>query len=78
MAPKDFWEQAGWAGYSTGEVSREYGLSPGRISQLLRELRASWQGFHGERPAGAQQGDGRCVRPGVPCVYCLGFLSPGY
>ena len=39
------------AGYSTGEVSRQFGLSAGRISQLRRKLHQSWHEFHGRRPA---------------------------
>ena len=35
-------------GYSTSEVARQFGLTSGRISQLRRELYASWQNFHGE------------------------------
>ncbi len=35
-------------GYSTSEVARRFKVSPGRISQLRRELLQSWQMFHGE------------------------------
>ena len=34
-------------GFSTGEVARKYHLSAARISQLRRELRESWDRFHG-------------------------------
>jgi hypothetical protein len=32
-------------GFDTREVSRKYNLSPGRISQMRRELKESWQKF---------------------------------
>ncbi len=35
-------------GYSTSDVARQFRLSPGRISQLRRELHDSWQSFNGE------------------------------
>jgi DNA-directed RNA polymerase specialized sigma24 family protein len=35
-------------GYGTGEVSRECGISPGRVSQLRAELEKSWRTFQGE------------------------------
>ncbi len=35
-------------GFRTSEVSRKYGVTPGRISQLRRELQVSWQVFQGE------------------------------
>jgi hypothetical protein len=35
-------------GESTLDTARRFALSPGRISQLRREFRASWQAFHGE------------------------------
>ena len=35
-------------GQTTGEVAQEAGVSPSRVSQLRRELEASWFGFHGE------------------------------
>lgn len=41
------------AGESTGEVARRFGMSAGRVSQLRRELRDSWQEFHGEDTARA-------------------------
>jgi hypothetical protein len=37
-------------GCSTSEVGRKYRLSPGRISQIRRELKSSWQRFQ-EEPA---------------------------
>jgi hypothetical protein len=33
---------------STKELASEHGLSQGRVSQLRRELHASWRRFHGE------------------------------
>jgi hypothetical protein len=35
-------------GFRTSEVSRKYSLTPSRISQLRRELQASWQLYQGE------------------------------
>ena len=35
-------------GETTGDVARMFKVSDGRISQLRRELRQSWMGFHGE------------------------------
>jgi hypothetical protein len=35
-------------GENTLDTARRFALSPGRISQLRREFRASWQAFHGE------------------------------
>ena len=35
-------------GDSTTDVAARFGLTPGRISQLRRELHTSWQSFHGE------------------------------
>jgi hypothetical protein len=35
-------------GFRTSEVSQKYSVTPGRISQLRRELQASWQQFQGE------------------------------
>ncbi len=35
-------------GFRTSEVSRKYSVTSGRISQLRRELQASWQQFQGE------------------------------
>src|SRR5262249_32050658 len=36
------------AGERTVEVSRKYGISPGRVSQLRQEFHAAWLRFHGE------------------------------
>jgi hypothetical protein len=36
------------AGYQTVEVAREFHLSPGRVSQLRRELEVSWNAFQGD------------------------------
>lgn len=33
---------------STGEVARQFGVSPGRVSQLRRDFRESWKKFTGE------------------------------
>jgi hypothetical protein len=41
------------AGETTGRVSRQHRISPGRISQLRRELHAAWLRFHGEAEAAA-------------------------
>ena len=35
-------------GDTTGELASKLGVSPGRVSQLRAELRASWQAFQGE------------------------------
>jgi hypothetical protein len=35
-------------GETTGRAAREFGLTPGRISQLRRELYQAWLGFQGE------------------------------
>jgi hypothetical protein len=35
-------------GFRTSEVSRKYRVTPGRISQLRRELQVSWQLYQGE------------------------------
>ena len=35
-------------GHTTADVARRFRLSPGRISQLRRELHESWQEFQGE------------------------------
>ena len=40
--------QALAAGHSTGKVSKRFDVSPGRISQLRRELHRSWHEFLGE------------------------------
>jgi hypothetical protein len=36
------------AGESTGDVARQFGISPARISQLRGELHDAWQQFQGE------------------------------
>ena len=36
------------AGDAAGSVAQRFGISPGRISQLRRELAEAWQAFHGE------------------------------
>ena len=38
-------------GNRTKEVARQFRLSPGRVSQLRRELHDSWQTFQGELQA---------------------------
>lgn len=38
-------------GNTTGEVARQFGISPARVSQLRRALHASWLAFHGDQPA---------------------------
>lgn len=35
-------------GNATGEVAKQFDISAGRVSQLRRELYASWREFHGE------------------------------
>jgi DNA-binding NarL/FixJ family response regulator len=35
------------AGYTTREVAEEHGISPGRVSQLRRQLHDGWERFHG-------------------------------
>jgi hypothetical protein len=41
------------AGERTQDVSRRYGLSPARVSQLRREFHDDWQRFHGDCAAAA-------------------------
>ena len=36
------------SGITTTDAARELGLSPGRVSQLRRELQAHWQAFQGQ------------------------------
>jgi hypothetical protein len=50
-------------GETTGEVAREFGLSPGRISQLRQEYYYSWRRFHGEErePEDATVGEAAVV-----------------
>jgi hypothetical protein len=40
--------QALAVGHSTTEVSRKFGVSAGRISQMRRKFARSWRRFHGE------------------------------
>jgi len=40
-------------GHRPGEVAGRLGISPGRVSQLRRQLRASWADFQGESTAPA-------------------------
>ena len=40
------------AGFSTSETAGLHGLTPGRVSQVRRELDDSWSRFHGEPVAG--------------------------
>jgi len=35
-------------GHTTQDVARRFGVSPGRVSQLRRELQRAWDAFHGE------------------------------
>ncbi len=35
-------------GFSTKQVAQKYGVTPGRISQLRRSLKQSWEAFQGE------------------------------
>ena len=35
-------------GHTTADVAKRFRVSPGRVSQLRRELQSSWQMFHGE------------------------------
>ena len=35
-------------GHTTGQVAKRFRVSPGRISQLRREMQRSWQEFQGE------------------------------
>ena len=37
-------------GQSTGDVARQFGVSPSRISQLRQEFYQSWREFHGDPP----------------------------
>lgn len=45
-------------GHTTGEVAKRFRVSPGRISQLRRDMQQSWQEFHGETLAARQATDG--------------------
>ena len=38
-------------GHTTGDVAKRFRVSPGRISQLRREMHKSWYEFHGESVA---------------------------
>jgi len=49
-------------GNSTNDVAREFRLTAARVSQLRRELRASWEGFH-ERLAAVGTHHPQQVRP---------------
>jgi len=46
------------SGERTRDAARQYGVSPGRISQIRRELKLSWDRFQGEaaEPAGQLAG----------------------
>jgi len=41
------------AGHRTLDVSRRFGLSPGRVSQLRQDFQQDWNRFNGETLAGA-------------------------
>ena len=45
-------------GHSTSEVAKRFRVSPGRISQLRREMHQSWIEFHGESATGTANPDG--------------------
>jgi hypothetical protein len=45
-------------GESTGKAAKKFRISPGRISQMRRQLCIDWQAFQGELP-------GRCDGGGV-------------
>ena len=53
------------AGNRTGEVAEEFEVSAGRISQMRREFKESWDRFHGDQPADTRRtaacGAGRCT-----------------
>ena len=36
------------SGDSTGTVAERFSISPGRVSQIRRELNENWVAFHGE------------------------------
>ncbi len=42
-------------GYSTGEVARQFKLSPGRVSQIRQAFHDSWNQFTGERSPTSKQ-----------------------
>ena len=44
-------------GHTTGQVAKRFRVSPGRISQLRREMQRSWQEFQGEMLAAGQTTD---------------------
>ena len=39
-------------GFSTSEIAKKHGVTPGRISQLRRTLKESWSAFQGEAVVG--------------------------
>jgi hypothetical protein len=51
------------AGHDTGTVAQQFGLSPGRISQLRKEFHASWCQFQ-EDPKEAPSAQRACSRRG--------------
>ena len=42
-------------GHTTADVAKRFRVTPGRVSQLRRELQNSWQTFHGEMMENVQR-----------------------
>ena len=56
LAPRDWQIASALAiGRSTGDVARQFHVSPGRISQKRREYLEAWRAFQGEEPAGNRE-----------------------
>ena len=56
------------AGNRTGEVAEEYGVSAGRVSQMRKEFKESWEDFHGE---GSADKTGATTCGADTCTCCL-------
>jgi hypothetical protein len=48
-------------GHSTARVARQFGVSPGRISQIRRELHDSWTEFVGEKQGEPEADFEKCL-----------------
>ena len=44
-------------GHTTADVAKRFRVTPGRVSQLRRELQNSWQTFHGETIENVQRSE---------------------
>jgi FixJ family two-component response regulator len=45
-------------GDMTGSVAKQFNISPGRVSQVRRELNDNWIAFHGQAQSAANAVDG--------------------